>query len=381
MSTNPVASLRTFGQSVWLDFIRRSLITSGELARLVKEDALGGVTSNPAIFEKAIAGSDDYADALRALVAAEPGLGPKELFERLAVKDIQDAADVLRGVYDRTKSLDGYVSLEVAPDLADDTDGTVAEARRLWKTVDRPNVMIKVPATAAGIPAIRTLLTDGININVTLLFGRAEYEAVAHAFVDAIEARVKAGQPVATIASVASFFVSRIDTLVDGRIEEKLKTATGDQKKTLECLLGKVAIANAKLAYASYKEIFSGPRWEALAAKHAQTQRVLWASTGTKNPKYSDVMYIEELIGPDTVNTVPPDTLAAFRDHGTPAPTLEGALPESRRVLEDLEAQGISLKKATDELVLDGVKKFVEPFQKLLKAVEQRAAEANKARA
>jgi transaldolase len=381
MPTNPVASLRSFGQSVWLDFIRRSLITSGELARLVEEDGLGGVTSNPAIFEKAIAGSEDYADALRAIVAAQPGLGPKELFERLAIQDIQAAADVLRGVYDRTKSHDGYVSLEVAPDLANDTDGTIAEARRLWKTVDRPNVMIKVPATSAGLPAIRTLLTEGININITLLFGRGEYEAVAHAFVDAIEARVKAGQPVATVASVASFFVSRIDTLVDARIEEKLKTATGADKKTLECLLGKVAIANAKLAYASYKEIFSGPRWQALAAKHAQTQRVLWASTGTKNPKYSDVMYIEELIGHDTVNTVPPETLAAFRDHGKPLPTLEGALPESRRILEDLEAQGISLKKATDELVVDGVKKFVEPFQKLLKAVEERAREANKARA
>jgi transaldolase / glucose-6-phosphate isomerase len=380
MSTNPVATLRSFGQSVWLDYIRRSLITSGELARMVEEDCLGGVTSNPAIFEKAMGGSNDYAAALDELAKEHPGLSPKEVYEHLAIQDIQDAADVLRRVYDSTKSLDGYVSLEVAPDLANDTEGTQAEARRLWKAVARPNVMIKVPATPAGLPAIRTLLSEGININVTLLFGRAEYEAVAHAFLEALELRVSRGEAIASVASVASFFVSRIDTAVDTLLAERLKTATGAEKTSLEGLQGEVAIANAKLAYESYKKIFAGPRWEALRVKGAQTQRVLWASTGTKNPRYSDVLYVEELIGPHTVNTVPPETLSAFRDHGRPVPTLEGALPEARRVLETLEASGISLKKVTDELLADGLKKFVEPFVKLLKAVEQRSREANRAR-
>src|SRR5712691_11191282 len=279
---SPVAALRQYGQSVWLDFIRRTLISGGELKRLVDEDGLGGVTSNPAIFEKAI----------------------------------EDAADVLRPVYERTKAHDGYVSLEVAPDLARDTQGTLDEARRLWKAVGRPNLMIKVPATPEGVPAIRTLLTEGINVNVTLLFAREAYEKVAHAFVDAIEARVNKGQPVDRVASVASFFVSRIDSAVDAQLEEKMKTATGQDKARMLRLLGKVAIANAKVAYQSYKKIFSGPRWEPLAQKDAQTQRVLWASTGTKNPNYRDTLYVEELIGPATVDTVPPDNLNAFRDHG-----------------------------------------------------------------
>ena len=377
---NPVAALRQYGQSVWLDFIRRSLIASGELKRLVEDDALGGVTSNPAIFEKAIDGSNDYATAIEAITHDEPGLPAKEVYELLAIKDIQDATDVLRPVYEKTSKRDGYVSLEVSPDLANDTDGTIKEARHLWKAVARPNVMIKVPATPAGLPAIRTLIGEGINVNVTLLFARDAYEAVAQAFIEGLEARARKGEPLGHVASVASFFVSRIDTLVDALIAEKVKTATGPEKARLEGLLGKVAIANAKLAYESYKKIFAGPRWGALAAKGAQTQRVLWASTGTKNPHYRDVLYVEELIGPDTVNTVPPETLSAFRDHGRPRASLEEAVTEAMETLDDLEKAGISLKKVTDDLLADGVKKFVEPFAKLLKAVERRCREANKAR-
>ncbi len=378
VAVNPVAVLKNYGQSVWLDYIRRTLITSGELTRLVVEDGLGGVTSNPAIFEKAIDGSNDYASAIDQISKQDPGLDAKNVYERLAVKDIQDAADVLRPVYDRTGSRDGYVSLEVSPHLANDTDGTVAEARQLWKTVGRPNVMIKVPATPAGVPAIRTLIREGINVNVTLLFARDAYEAVAGAYIEGLAARAAAGQPVDHVASVASFFVSRIDTAVDTLLEPKL-SVPGD-KARVERLLGKVAIANAKLAYQSYKKIFSGRPWEQLRDKGAQTQRVLWASTGTKNPHYRDVLYVEELIGPDTVNTVPPDTLTAFRDHGRPRPSLEEGVTDAMQVLEDLEKIGISLKKITDDLLADGVKKFVEPFTKLLKAVERRSREANRAR-
>jgi transaldolase/glucose-6-phosphate isomerase len=376
---NPVAALREYGQSVWLDYIRRSLITGGELKRLVDEDGLGGVTSNPAIFEKAIAGSNDYAAAINE-ISIEPGQGAKDVFEILAIKDIQDAADVLRPVYDRTRAEDGYVSLEVAPDLANDTEGTQAEARRLWSRVARPNVMIKVPATPEGIPAIRTLLSEGININITLLFARQAYEEVAQAYIDALEARVAKGQDVAAVGSVASFFVSRIDSAVDALIDEKLKTAGGPDKTRLEGLRGKVAIANAKIAYQSYKRIFSGPRWEALAKKGAHVQRVLWASTGTKDARYSDVLYIEELIGRDTVNTVPPDTLNAFRDHGRPRASLEENVGAATETLKALEATGISLDKVTSDLLADGLKKFVEPFTKLLTAVEKRLREGNTAR-
>jgi len=378
-AANPLASLQSYGQSVWLDFIRASLITGGELKRILDEDGLGGVTSNPAIFAKAIDGSDDYKASIEE-ISKDPSIGPKRVYELLAIKDIQGAADILRPVYDRTKAQDGYVSLEVAPDLANNTQGTLDEARRLWKEVGRPNVMIKVPATPEGLPAIRTLLTEGINVNVTLLFSKEAYEGVAHAFVDAIEARVNKGLPVDRVASVASFFVSRIDSAVDALLEEKMKTATGSDKARMLRLLGKVAIANAKVAYQSYKKIFSGPRWEPLARKSAQTQRVLWASTGTKNPSYRDTVYVEELIGPLTVNTVPPDTFNAFRDHGKLRPSLEEDVTSAMDVLDDLEKSGISLKKVTDDLLADGLAKFVDPFTKLLKAVERRCRDANKAR-
>jgi transaldolase/glucose-6-phosphate isomerase len=378
-TVSPIAALRQYGQSVWLDFIRRNLITSGELKRLVDEDGLGGVTSNPAIFEKAIDGSEDYRDAITE-ISADPQLSPKDVFERLAIKDIQDAADVLRPVYDRTAAVDGYVSLEVAPDLAHDTAGTIAEARRLWKTVNRPNVMIKVPATPAGVPAIRELLAEGININITLLFARSAYEAVAQAYLEAVEARVAHGQPVERLASVASFFVSRIDSMVDTLLADKIKTAAPADAAALEKLLGTVAIANAKVAYASFKRLFSGPRWDALAKKGAHPQRVLWASTSAKNPRYRDTMYVEELIGPDTVDTIPPETLAAFRDHGRLRASLEDDLAGATRTLEALEKAGISLTKVTDDLLVDAVKKFVEPFGKLLDAVARRCREANAAR-
>jgi transaldolase/glucose-6-phosphate isomerase len=378
-AANPLASLQTYGQSVWLDFIRASLITGGELKRIVDEDGLGGVTSNPAIFAKAIDGSDDYKTSIEE-ISKDPSIGPKRVYELLAIKDIQGAADIMRPVYDRTKAQDGYVSLEVAPDLANNTQGTLDEARRLWKEVNRPNVMIKVPATPEGVPAIRTLLTEGINVNVTLLFAKEAYEGVARAFVDAIEARVNKGLPVDRVASVASFFVSRIDSAVDALLEEKMKTATGPDKARMLRLLGKVAIANAKVAYQSYKKTFSGPRWEPLAKKNAQTQRVLWASTGTKNPSYRDTVYVEELIGPLTVNTVPPDTFNAFRDHGKLRPSLEEDVTSAMDVLDDLEKSGISLKKVTDDLLADGLAKFVDPFTKLLKAVERRCRDANKAR-
>ncbi len=376
---SPVAALRQYGQSVWLDFIRRSLIAGGELARLVEEDGLGGVTSNPAIFEKAIDGSNDYAAAIEE-ISKDPHLEPKDVYELLAVQDIQDAAGVLRPVYDRTSRRDGYVSLEVSPELANDTEGTLREARHLWKAVGRPNVMIKVPATPAGVPAIQTLIGEGVNVNVTLLFARDAYEAVAQAFIAGLEARTVRGEDLGHVASVASFFVSRIDTMVDARLEEKLKAASGADKARLEGLMGKVAIANARLAYQSYKKIFSGPRWQTLADQGAQTQRVLWASTGTKNPRYRDVLYVEELIGPDTVNTVPPETLAAFRDHGRARPSLESDIDGAKQTLDALEKAGVSLRKVTDDLLADGLKKFVEPFTRLLKAVERRCREANKAR-
>jgi transaldolase/glucose-6-phosphate isomerase len=360
-----IVALRSFGQSVWLDFIRRSFLAGGELKKLV-DAGLGGVTSNPAIFEKAIGGSDDYAAAIAEL-ASDPRLSPKRVFELLAVKDIQDAADILRPVYDRTAARDGYVSLEVAPDLATDTERTLQEARRLWAEVGRPNAMIKVPATPEGIVAFRQLIAEGINVNVTLLFDRGAYEAVAQAYIEGLAARVAAGKPVAAVASVASFFVSRIDAAVDALLAKKPEAKD---------LSGKIAIANAKLAYRSYERIFAGSAWEALKSAGAQTQRVLWASTGTKNPEYRDVVYVEELIGPDTVNTVPPETLAAFRDHGRASATLEARVDEAEAILARLETAGISLKAVTDELLIDGLKKFVDPFQKLMSTVEQRFREA-----
>jgi transaldolase len=376
LTENPVAALRRYCQSVWLDYLRRSLIDSGELSRLIREDGLGGITSNPAIFQKAIEGDEGYAAAIGAEVARERGLSPKRVFELLAVRDVRDAADVLAPVYQSSAGRNGFVSLEVAPDLAHDTHGTIEEARRLWREVDRPNLMIKVPATPEGLPAIKALLGEGINVNITLLFARSVYEKVASLFIEALEERVARGQPVGGIASVASFFVSRIDTAVDAAIEQRLRGASEAERATLEGLQGKAAIANAKLAYLSYRRIFSGPRWQALMAQGARTQRVLWASTGVKNPRYRDVMYVEELIGPDTVNTLPPETLDAYRDHGQHRPSLGAGIEAASQVLDELEKAGISLSQITDALLVDGVAKFVEPYQKLLATVERRARAA-----
>ncbi|HXQ27382.1 MAG TPA: transaldolase [Candidatus Acidoferrales bacterium] len=370
---NPLKALTRFGQSVWLDYIRRDLMSTGELARLIDEDGLRGMTSNPAIFEKAIAGSADYTQALGDL-AKQKNLDAKGIYEHLAIRDIQDAADALRRVYDQTKRRDGYVSLEVSPYLANKTQETIDEALRLWKAVARDNVMIKVPGTAAGIPAIRELIGRGLNINVTLLFAQDVYEKVAEAYIAGLEDLAKRGGDVSRVASVASFFVSRIDTLIDGKLADQIKNAPGSADQSLwRGLQGKVAIANAKLTYQKYKEIFSGGRWKSLADRGATTQRVLWASTGTKNPAYSDILYVEELIGPDTVDTIPPATYDAFRNHGKPRASLEEGIDAARKTMLDLARAGISMKAVTDQLTDDGVKLFADAFDKLLAAVDKQA--------
>jgi transaldolase / glucose-6-phosphate isomerase len=371
---NPLKALTRYGQSVWLDYIRRNLISTGELARLIREDGLRGVTSNPSIFEKAIAGSTDYSQALKGLEQRKD-LDAKGIYEQLAIRDVQDAADVLRPVYDQTKRRDGYVSLEVSPYLAHKTTETIEEARRLWKLVGRENIMIKVPGTREGIPAIRELIGEGINVNVTLLFAQEVYETVAEAYMAGLENHAKKGGDLSRVASVASFFVSRIDTLVDHEIGDLLKKPGSDQA-LLRSLQGKVAIANARLTYQLYKRILSGPRWQALVNRNARTQRVLWASTSTKNPAYSDILYVEELIGPDTVDTIPPATYDAFRDHGRPRASLEEGLDAARQTMQDLERAGISMKAVTDQLTEDGVKLFEEAFDKLLAAVDNRAKKA-----
>jgi transaldolase/glucose-6-phosphate isomerase len=376
LAENPLQALIGFGQSVWLDYIRRSLISTGELARLIREDGLRGMTSNPSIFEKAITGSTDYAETLRELDQRKD-LDATAIYEQLAIRDVQDAADVLRPVYDQTRRRDGYVSLEVSPYLAHKTQETIGEARRLWKTVARDNIMIKVPGTPAGIPAFRQLIAEGINVNVTLLFAQEVYERVAEAFIAGVEDLAARGADVSRAASVASFFVSRIDTLIDSQLDARAKNAKTDAERAfLLGLQGKVAISNAKLTYQRYKEIFNGPRWQALAARGAQTQRVLWASTSTKNPAYSDVLYVGELIGPDTVNTIPPATYDAFRDHGRPRASLEQAPEAARQTMQDLARAGISMQQATDQLTEDGVKLFAEAFDKLLAAVGKRSKKA-----
>jgi len=370
-ATNRLKALLDFGQSLWLDYIRRDLITSGSLKKMIEDDGLRGMTSNPSIFEKAIAESSLYDDMLHAL-ASRQDLDATGRFEQIAIRDIQDAADILRPVYEESKCRDGYVSLEVSPLLALETQKTIDEARRLWKAVNRDNVMIKVPGTAEGIPAIRQLVGEGININVTLLFAQEVYEKVAEAYIAGLEDLAKRGGNLKTMASVASFFISRIDTLVDSMIDGRLKASTDPQQQSLlKSLKGKVAIANGKLTYERYQKLFSGPRWEALASKGAQTQRVLWASTSTKNPEYRDVMYVEELIGPDTVDTVPPATVDAFRDHGKLRNSLTENVPAAQKVMDDLAKAGISMKEVTDKLTTDGVKLFADAFNKLLAAVEK----------
>ena len=369
---NALLGLQKYGQSVWLDYIRRNIILNGDLQKLIDQDGLRGITSNPSIFEKAIAGSNDYTDLLTEL--GKQGVPTGDIYERIVVRDIQDSADKLLPVYKSTNRHDGYVSLEVSPTLARDTQGTIEEARRLWNAVNRPNIMIKVPGTPEGVEPVRRLISEGLNINITLLFAQEAYIAVAEAYLDGLEAALKAGKDISGIASVASFFVSRIDTLVDSNIDERLKNAKGADTQVLESLRGKVAIANAKQAYRYYQKMIESPRWKALAAKGAQSQRLLWASTSTKNPKYRDVLYIEELIGPDTVNTIPPATMDAFRDHGVLRRTLDNDLAAADKTMSDLEKAGISMKQITSKLLDDAIKLFDDAFTQLHQVVDQKRA-------
>lgn len=367
--SNPLVELQRCGQSVWFDTISRRLITSGGLQRLIEEDGLRGMTSNPAIFEKAISGSSDYAGALRAHSAA--GRSAQEIYEAIAIEDIQWAADLLWPVYRETAGRDGFISLEVSPHLAGDTEGTIAEALRLAAAVGRRNLMIKVPGTEAGIPAVEHLIGEGLNINITLLFARENYLQVAEAYLNGLEKLAAKGGRVSEAASVASFFVSRIDTMVDELIDSRLReTEKASERLALEALRGRVAVSNAKLTYASYKEICAGERWQRLAQQGARTQRLLWASTSVKNPSYRDVLYVEELIGADTVNTMPEVTLDAFRDHGEVRPTLEEDLDNARDAMAGLEELGISMRQVTDQLQVDAVDLFVKPFDQLLGAIE-----------
>src|SRR5215468_2353599 len=371
---NPVKALENHGQAVWLDFLARGFVANGDLRKLIDNDGVKGVTSNPSIFEKAIGSSDEY-DAPIGKTLKHGDRPVAELFEELAVEDIQHAADVLRPVYDALNGHDGFVSLEVSPYLATDTKATIAEAERLWKHVKRKNLMVKVPATAEGLPAIEHLIGEGISINITLLFSQKVYLQVAEAYLAGLEKFIAKGGDPAHLASVASFFVSRIDTMADKQLDEKIAKANDPtEKERLAALKGKIAIANAKLAYQDYKRLFSGARWDKLAAKGAKPQRLLWASTGTKNKDYSDVLYVEELIGPNTINTMPPATLEAFRDHGKLRDSLEDNIDEARHVLAELERSGISLDAITAELVKDGVKQFADAADKLYGAVANKRA-------
>lgn len=364
---NPLKKLETFGQSLWLDYIRRQMITSGELRRLIEEDGLKGVTSNPAIFEKAIAGSHDYDEAVRDLAAREKSA--LEIYETLTVRDVQMAADVFLPLHERLKGRDGFVSLELNPHLARDTEGTIAEARRFWRDLNRPNVFVKVPATLEGLPAITRLISEGININVTLLFGLPRYRQVAEACLAGLENRLTQGRPLTGIASVASFFLSRIDVLVDPLLE-KIAAQGGTKGETARGLKGEAAVASAKVAYAMYKEIFGGGRFQVLARQGARPQRVLWASTSTKSPEYPDTKYVEPLIGPDTINTMPLETMNAYREHGRPAPRLEEGLDQARRILQLLAEVGIDLDRVTQQLEDEGIEKFNKPYDSLLSTLE-----------
>jgi transaldolase / glucose-6-phosphate isomerase len=376
--SNPLNELARAGQSVWYDQMTRSLLTEGHLARMIEQDSLGGLTSNPTIFEKAIGGSGEYDEELSRLAAE--GLGRDEIYDQIALHDIGGAADVFRTRYDESDGEHGYVSLEVDPRLAHDTDRTISEARRYHRALGRPNVMIKVPATPEGIPAIEQLIADGINVNVTLIFARDVYDRVIEAYLRGVERRVDAGERVDRVASVASFFVSRIDTKADELIARRLESASDEERAELESCLGAVAIANAKLAYQLFLERFGGERFERLRAARARVQRPLWASTGTKNPAYSDVLYVDNLIGPDTVNTLPPVTYDAFRDHGRVERTIDRDLEEAGRVLETIERYGISLKEITDQLTTEGVDSFAKSFESLMATVDERRREKEEAR-
>jgi transaldolase len=371
MKDNPLKKLELLGQSIWLDYIRRDLFSSGKLRRLIDEDGLRGMTSNPSIFEKAIAESNIYDQDIRDLALKKKDV--KATYETLSQRDVQSAADEFRSVYEKTDGKDGYVSLEVNPHLAHDTEGTIEEARRLWAALNRPNVLIKVPATYDGLHAIQQLISEGINVNVTLLFGLPRYRQVAEAFIAGLEMRVSQGKPVKHVASVASFFLSRIDSLVDPMIEKFIKP-DGKKPEIVKKVHGQIAIAGAKIAYQIYKDIFGSDRFKKLADKGACVQRLLWASTSTKNPDYSDIKYIDSLIGPDTINTVPPETIDAYRDHGDPKLRLDQDVEEANWIMERLPELGISIDKVTQQLEDEGVRKFNEPFDKLMEALVKKSS-------
>lgn len=369
MNENPLLKLQTLGQSIWMDYIRRRMIISGELSRLIKEDGLRGMTSNPAIFDHAIAGTQDYDDAIRALTLQKKSL--EEIYQTLTIEDVQQAADLFRPQYEASQGRHGFVSLEVNPHLAHDAKGTIDEARRLWRALDRPNVFIKVPATLEGLVSIKQLISEGINVNVTLLFGLPRYRRVAEAYIAGLEERAAGGEPLERVASVASFFLSRIDVLLDPMLE-KIMEQGGPRAETAGRLRGQVAIASAKIAYQIYREIFTDERFGKLKAKGALTQRVLWASTSTKNPEYSDVKYVEALIGSETVNTLPQETLDAYRDHGNPAPRLEEDRDRAREVLSRLAELNIDIDKATQQLEDEGVQKFIKPYDSLMQTLKEK---------
>jgi transaldolase len=370
MKPSPLQKLHSLGQSIWLDYIRRDLVESGKLAKLIEQDALRGMTSNPSIFEKAVDESDLYDEQIQDLV--EDGKSPEEIYEIVTQTDVRSAADVFRDVYDETDGKDGFVSLEVNPHLAHDTDGTISEAKRLWKAVDRPNIFIKVPATREGLPAIRDLIAEGININVTLLFGLPRYREVVDAYISGLEARVEAGKALDSIASVASFFLSRIDVLVDGKLETMAEDGGTNADRAAK-LRGEVAIASAKTAYMIHHELFGTDRFAKLAERGARRQRLLWASTSTKNPDYSDVKYVDALIAPNTVNTVPMDTLDAYRDHGNPAVRADQDVEHARWVLNELADIGIDIDAVTQQLEDEGVEKFNKPFDAMMETLEKAA--------
>jgi len=360
--SNPLLELKKFDQSVWLDNISRGILNNGELKKLVENDGISGVTSNPSIFQKAIGKGKDYDEQLTSLLGENPELSAGPLFENIAVKDIQDGTDVLHGVYEKTNGNDGYVSLEVSPELAYDTNGTIEEARRLFKSVNRKNLMIKIPATTEGIPAIRQMISEGVNINVTLIFSQSVYEQVVEAFISGLEERVKQGKEINSIASVASFFISRIDSAVDSELDKK---GNSDLK-------GRVAIANAKLVYEKCDEIFNSERFKSLKEKGAKRQRLLWASTSTKNPAYPDVLYVEELIGANTVNTMPPATIDAYKDHGKPAERITLNLEEAEAQMKKLKDIGIDFQEITEKLTADGVVLFANSFKELLEEIDRK---------
>jgi len=366
---NPMNRLHDLGQSIWLDYLRRDMLLDGTQARLIREDDLTGQTSNPSIFQKAIAESDLYDEDIRS-AGANPD--PNAVFEAIVIEDIRTAADLFRPVYDRTGGEDGFISVEVSPELAWDTDGSIEEARRLWKSIDRPNLMVKIPGTSEGLPVIRDCLAEGININITLLFSVDRYHEVMDAWFEAMERRVERGEPIDRIASVASFFVSRVDTKVDQRIGERLARVTDDERGRLEATLGKIGIDNARVAFEAYERRFGDDRFASLATEGARPQKPLWASTSTKNPDYPDVYYVEALLAPGTVNTLPPETLEAYRDHGEPAVRIHDDLDGAHRRLEELGDLGIDFQIVLDELEREGVEKFSKSYHELLDTIEEK---------